>query len=139
MAKKKRSRQRAMAQPAQGPVELTNYGIPKQITDEMGKRALLFGGPPTLMVFLTFPVAYFLLSQGVKVSDLAVLVISIGFIPLASGCAVYGMLSTPWVAGEATNWFGWRNFRMNLDRLLAALREEGEKTRIEKQQLRGEK
>ncbi|WP_218081374.1 PAM68 family protein [Anthocerotibacter panamensis] len=133
MAKKNRSRRAGrVTPPVQSDVPFTKDGIPKPVADRMGKRAAAFGAPPTLLMFATFFVSYWLLSRGVPIPPGMVLFVSISFAALASGGVVYGMLSTPWGVGEQGTPLGWRAFRTNLQRLFSGLETESERLRTEK-------
>lgn len=129
MAKKKRARRTVISAPSAETMPFTKDGIPKTVADEMAKRLLIFGGPPTAMVFLSFPLSYWSAKSGSGLTPGNVLFISICFILLASGSAVYGMLSTPWTSSEAKSFLGWQNFKINLQRLRSALKTEGERKR----------
>ncbi len=117
----------------------TRDGIPKPVADEMAKRLLIFGGPPTLLVFLSFPLSFWAAKSGAGITPGQVLLISIGFVLLASGSAVYGMLSTAWTPDEAKSWLGWQNFQVNLQRLRNALKTEGERAREQRKTQAGPK
>jgi len=135
MAKKKRARRTVVsstAAPSAEDILFTKDGIPKTVADEMAKRLMIFGGPPTVMVFLSFPLSYWSLKAGSGITPGNVLFISISLILLASGSAVYGMLSTPWTPQESNSFLGWQNFKINLQRLRSALKTEGERNRIAK-------
>jgi hypothetical protein len=141
MAKKKRAQipiPSAVTATPEG-MPFTRDGIPKTVADQMVKRALIFGVPPTLLAFSTFPICYSLFKSGAPLPSGVVILISLGFVALGSGGAVFGMFSTPWTAAETYSFWGFKNVKINFQRILNALETEGEKIRIEKAQARSEK
>ncbi len=117
----KKSRRTPPPSPAnkRGWQQIDDPGMPKVVSDRMVRRMLIFCGLPTLLGLLAFPGSYLLLQQGLKVSVVAVVAVTLGCFGLGIVGLSYGILSTCWDAERVGHWLGWQEFRTNWGRIRA--------------------
>jgi hypothetical protein len=106
-----------IAKKAQGQSRSTQ-GIPEVVSKRMAKRMALFCGLPSLLGLVTFPISYFLFQKGVELPNVAVLLVSLGFLGLGVLGLSYGVLSASWEEELAGTAIGWKEFTLNLGRVL---------------------
>lgn len=97
-------------------------GIPRQVSQRMVRRMVLFCGIPTFLGLASFPTSYFILQQGIELPNVAVLLVSLGFLGLGVLGLSYGVLSASWDEGAGTA-LGWAEFRLNLGRMIEGWKE----------------
>jgi Photosynthesis affected mutant 68 len=93
-------------------------GIPEVVSKRMAKRMALFCGLPSLLGLVTFPVSYFLLQKGIELPNVVVLLVSLGLFGLGVLGLSYGVLSASWEEESAGTAIGWKEFTLNLGRVL---------------------
>lgn len=97
--------------------------IPKVVSDRMARRAALFSGIPTFLGVATFFVSYFIVSHGwVKLPNVAVLLVSMGFFGLGVLGLSYGILSASWDEDRLGTKLGWQDFKVNWGRMVSTWR-----------------
>ncbi len=97
--------------------------IPKVVSDRMARRAALFSGTPTFLGVATFFVSYFIVSHGwVKLPNVAVLLVSMGFFGLGVLGLSYGILSASWDEDRLGTKIGWQDFKVNWGRMVSTWR-----------------
>jgi Photosynthesis affected mutant 68 len=106
-------------------------GIPKVVSDRMARRMMSFCALPTLLGMLTFVVSYFVVTNGwLKLPNVVVLLVSMGFLGLGVIGLSYGILSASWDEERVGTRLGYEEFSTNFGRLRSAWRESREKTTI---------
>lgn len=102
--------------------------IPEQVSKRMIRRMALLCGIPTALGISSFFISYFLVSQmEIKLPNVAVLMVSMGFWGLGVLGLSYGVLSASWDEDSPGTILGWQEFTTNLGRLTAAWREAKQK------------
>jgi hypothetical protein len=106
-------------------------GIPKVVSDRMARRMLFFCALPTLLGMLTFVVSYFIVTNGwLKLPNVVVLLVSMGWLGLGVIGLSYGILSASWDEERVGTRLGYEEFLTNFGRLRAAWKASKEKTTI---------
>jgi Photosynthesis affected mutant 68 len=104
--------------------------LPREISDRMGRRMLVFAGIPTFLGMLVFPSAYALIKYGgVQLPNVAVVLVSMGFLGLGVLGITYGGLSASWDLGSKGSLLGFEEAKVNFQRLKEGLGNEGERVR----------
>lgn len=98
-------------------------GIPEQVSQRMVRRMALFCGVPTGLGLASFPTGYFILQQGIELPNVAVLLVSLGFLGLGVLGLTYGVLSASWDEETPGDALGWSEFKLNLGRTLESWKE----------------
>jgi Photosynthesis affected mutant 68 len=107
--------------------------IPEQVSKRMGRRMAFFSGIPTTFGVLTFLVSYLLVTQfSVKLPNVAVVLVSMGFFGLGVVGLSYGLLSSSWDEERSGSLLGGEEFSTNVGRMTAAWREARETARRNK-------
>ncbi len=101
-------------------------GIPEAVSQRMVRRMIAFCGVPTLFGLVSFPAGYFILKQGIELPNVAVLLVSLGFLGLGVLGLSYGVLSAAWDEEPGTL-LGWPEFQLNLGRTLGSWKEARER------------
>jgi hypothetical protein len=97
--------------------------IPEVVSKRMVRRMALLCGVPTVLGIATFFVSYFLVTNlGLKLPNVAVVLVSIGFFGLGVLGLSYGVLSASWDEEIPGTLLGWNEFTTNLGRMTAAWR-----------------
>lgn len=97
--------------------------VPKIVSDRMARRMVLFCGIPTFMGMATFVVSYIIKSHAwLKLPNVVVLLVSIGFFGLGILGLTYGVLSASWDEERIGNKLGWQEFKTNWGRMRSAWR-----------------
>jgi len=105
-----------------------SMAIPEVVSKRMVRRMGLLCGTPTVLGILTFFVSYFLVTKlGLKLPNVAVVLVSMGFFGLGVLGLTYGVLSASWDEEVPGTKLGWREFTLNLGRLTSAWRSAGQK------------
>jgi len=98
--------------------------IPDQVSKRMVRRMALLCGIPTALGILSFVVSYLLVvNWEVKLPNVAVVLVSMGFFGLGVLGLSYGVLSASWEEDSPGTVLGWQEFTTNLGRLTSAWRE----------------
>jgi Photosynthesis affected mutant 68 len=98
--------------------------IPKVVSDRMARRMAIFCGIPTVLGISTFIVSYFLVTKGwFKLPNVAVVLVSMGFLGLGVIGLTYGILSASWDEERVGSWFGYEEFSVNFGRMRGAWKE----------------
>lgn len=105
-------------------------GIPEQVSQRMIRRMAIFCGVPTLLGLASFPVSYFVLQQGIELPNVAVLLVSLGFLGLGVLGLSYGVLSASWDEDAVGTVLGWPEFQLNLGRTLESWKEARDRNRL---------
>jgi hypothetical protein len=104
-----------------------SMAIPEVVSKRMVRRMALLCGTPTVLGIVTFFVSYFLVTKfGVKLPNVAVVLVSMGFFGLGVLGLSYGVLSASWDEEIPGTKLGWQEFRTNLGRMTAAWRSAGQ-------------
>ena len=103
--------------------------IPEAVSKRMVRRMVTFCGVPTLLGLGSFPVGYFVLQQGIELPNVAVLLVSLGFLGLGVLGLSYGVLSAAWDEEPGTL-LGWSEFQLNLGRTLGSWKEARERNQL---------
>ena len=97
--------------------------IPEVVSKRMARRMALFSGAPTVLGMATFVISYVLVTKvGVKLPNVAVVLVSMGFFGLGVLGLTYGVLSASWDEDVLGTKLGWPEFKTNLGRMTAAWR-----------------
>ncbi len=97
--------------------------IPQQVSKRMIRRMALLCGIPTALGITSFFVSYFLVTNlGIKLPNVAVLLVSMGFWGLGVLGLSYGVLSASWDEDLPGTLLGWQEFTTNLGRMTSAWR-----------------
>jgi Photosynthesis affected mutant 68 len=105
-------------------------GIPEEVSKRMVRRMTLFCGVPTALGLASFPTGYFLLQQGIELPNVAVLLVSLGFLGLGVLGLSYGVLSASWDEEVSGGALGWSNFKLNLSRTIGSWREARDRNKL---------
>jgi Photosynthesis affected mutant 68 len=105
-------------------------GIPEQVSKRMVRRMALFCGIPTLLGLASFPTGYFILQQGIELPNVAVLLVSLGFLGLGVLGLSYGVLSASWDEESLGTALGWSEFQLNLGRMVDGWKEARDRNKI---------
>ncbi len=102
-------------------------GIPKVVSDRMARRMVSFCALPTLLGMLTFVVSYFVVTNGwLKLPNVVVLLVSMGFLGLGVIGLSYGIFSASWDEERVGTRLGYEEFLTNFGRLRTAWKESKE-------------
>jgi hypothetical protein len=94
-------------------------GIPEIVSKRMARRMAVFCGIPTFLGLTTFPVSYFgFFKNGIELPHVAVLLASLGGLGLGVLGLSYGVLSASWDEGEPGSKLGFKEFKLNLGRVI---------------------
>ncbi|MGB3312407.1 MAG: PAM68 family protein [Nodosilinea sp.] len=119
---------KAAKQPASGKraasaqkADSASAAIPKEVSDRMLRRMLVFSGVPTASGILTFVVSYYLVvNQVVELPSYFVLLVTLGCFGLGVVGLTYGVLSASWDEDRPGNLLGLDEFRLNFGRVTSA-------------------
>lgn len=101
-----------------------SMAIPDQVSKRMVRRMALLCGIPTALGILSFVVSYLLVvNLEIKLPNVAVVLVSMGFFGLGVLGLSYGVLSASWEEDIPGTLLGWQEFTTNLGRLTSAWRE----------------
>lgn len=113
-------------QPASATKE--SMAIPDAVSKRMVRRMALLSGIPTALGISTFFVSYFLVKNvGLKLPNVAVVLVSMGFFGLGVLGLSYGVLSASWDEDIPGSLLGWKEFATNFGRMTSAWRSAGQK------------
>ena len=102
--------------------------VPKVVSDRMARRMALFCGVPTALGIATFVASYIVVSHGwFKPPNVAVVLVSMGFLGLGVLGLSYGVISASWDEETIGSKLGWREFTTNWGRLVSAWRSSRQK------------
>lgn len=105
-----------------------SMAVPEVVSKRMVRRMALLCGVPSVLGIATFFVSYFLVTQaGVKLPNVAVVLVSMGFFGLGVLGLSYGVLSASWDEDVPGTKLGWQEFTTNLGRMTSAWRKTGQK------------
>ena len=105
--------------------------IPEVVSKRMARRMALFCGIPSALGMLTFIVSYLLLIKGgVKLPNVAVVLVSMGFFGLGVLGLSYGLISASWDEERVGTRVGWEEFNLNFKRLREAWKSARQKKEI---------
>jgi hypothetical protein len=105
-----------------------SMAVPDVVSKRMVRRMALLCGVPSVLGIATFFVSYFLVTQaGVKLPNVAVVLLSMGFFGLGVLGLSYGVLSASWDEDVPGTKLGWQEFNTNLGRMTSAWRKAGQK------------
>ncbi len=105
-----------------------SMAIPENVSRRMIRRIAVFCGIPTLLGLSSFGVNYVLLTQGIwQLPPYLTLAESLGLLALGFLGISYGVLSASWDE-EPGSRLGWKEFRLNLGRVIQQWRERQGKT-----------
>lgn len=105
-----------------------SMAIPDQVSKRMMRRMALLCGIPTVLGIATFFVSYLLITNlGVKLPNVVVVLMSMGFFGLGVLGLSYGVLSASWDEDVPGTKLGWQEFTTNLGRMTSAWRSAGQK------------
>jgi hypothetical protein len=105
-----------------------SMAVPEVVSKRMVRRMALLCGVPSVLGIATFFVSYFLVTQaGVKLPNVAVVLLSMGFFGLGVLGLSYGVLSASWDEDVPGTKLGWQEFTTNLGRMTSAWRKAGQK------------
>lgn len=97
--------------------------IPQVVSQRMGRRMAIFSGVPTTLGIATFFVSYWIVSQEIlKLPNVAVILVSMGFFGLGVVGLSYGVISASWDEETPGSKLGWQEFTTNCGRLISAWR-----------------
>ncbi len=95
--------------------------IPEVVSKRMARRMAFFCGLPSALGMLTFIVSYFLLVKaGIKLPNVAVVLVSMGFLGLGVLGLSYGLISASWDEERVGTRVGLEEFNLNFKRLTGA-------------------
>ena len=102
--------------------------IPEVVSQRMVRRMALLCGIPTVLGIATFFVSYFLVTNvGLKLPNVAVVLVSMGCFGLGVLGLSYGVLSASWDEDVPGTKLGWQEFTTNLGRMTSAWGSAGQK------------
>lgn len=105
-----------------------SMAVPEVVSKRMVRRMALLCGVPSVLGIATFFVSYLLVTQaGVKLPNVAVVLVSMGFFGLGVLGLSYGVLSASWDEDVPGTKLGWQEFTTNLGRMTSAWRKAGQK------------
>lgn len=111
-------------------VSRESMAIPDRVSKRMVRRMALLCGIPTVLGIATFFASYFLVTNvGIKLPNVAVVLVSMGFFGLGVLGLSYGVISTSWDEDLPGTTLGWQEFTTNLGRMTSAWRSARRKTR----------
>lgn len=97
--------------------------IPDTVSKRMVKRMALFSGIPTGLGMFSFVAFYWIVSHGwLEIPPYIVFAVSLAMLGLGVLGLSYGIFSTSWDEDIAGHWWGWQEFKTNVDRTLKAWR-----------------
>ncbi|MBL1176474.1 PAM68 family protein [Pantanalinema sp. GBBB05] len=92
--------------------------IPEVVSRRMARRMGVFCGIPTAMGMLTFVISYLIVShEWLKLPNIAVVLVSMGWFGLGVLGLSYGVLSASWDENRVGTRLGWGEFTTNFGRL----------------------
>ncbi len=95
--------------------------IPEVVSKRMARRMALFCGIPSALGMLTFIASYLLLIKaGIKLPNVAVVLVSMGFLGLGVLGLSYGLISASWDEERVGTRVGLEEFNLNFKRLTDA-------------------
>lgn len=95
--------------------------IPEVVSKRMARRMAFFCGIPSTLGMLTFIVSYLLLVKGgIKLPNVAIVLVSMGFLGLGVLGLSYGLISASWDEERVGTRVGWEEFNINFKRLTDA-------------------
>ena len=95
--------------------------IPEVVSKRMARRMALFCGIPSALGMLTFIASYLLLvKSGIKLPNVAVVLVSMGFLGLGVLGLSYGLISASWDEDRVGTRVGLEEFSLNFKRLTDA-------------------
>lgn len=96
-------------------------GVPDVVSKRMARRMAFFCGVPTALGMLTFVVSYLAVIQaGIKLPNVAVVLVSMAFFGLGVIGLSYGILSASWDEERVGSRLGSEEFSLNFGRLTEA-------------------
>lgn len=102
--------------------------IPDVVSKRMARRMAVLCGIPSILGISTFFVSYFLVTNvHLKLPNVAVVLLSMGFFGLGVVGLSYGVLSASWDEETPGTTLGWQEFTTNLGRMTSAWRSAGQK------------
>ncbi len=105
--------------------------IPEVVSKRMARRMAFFCGIPSALGMLTFIASYFLLIKaGIKLPNVAVVLVSMGFLGLGVLGLSYGLISASWDEERVGTRIGWEEFNTNFKRLSDAWKSARQKKEI---------
>ena len=104
------------------PLTTKEMAVPKVVSDRMARRMALFCGIPTILGMATFIASYLVVSHGLKIPNVAVVLLSMGFFGLGVLGLSYGVLSASWDEETPGSKLGWQEFGTNWQRMTSAWR-----------------
>jgi hypothetical protein len=105
------------------PATAKKASIPQVVSQRMARRMALFCGVPSLLGFLTMPAGYLILSHHwLELPNVAVLLVSMGFLGLGVLGLSYGVFSASWDEDRLGSPLGFQEFKLNLGRTIEAWR-----------------
>jgi hypothetical protein len=108
---------------SKAPLTKAEMAVPKVVSDRMARRMALFCGVPTALGMVTFVASYLVISHGwLKVPNVAVVLVSMGFFGLGVLGLSYGVLSASWDEEILGSKLGWQEFKTNWGRMTSAWR-----------------
>lgn len=97
--------------------------IPDRVSKRMIKRMALFSGIPTGLGMFSFVAFYWIVSHDwLEIPPYVVFAVSLGMLGLGVLGLSYGIFSTSWDEDRSGHWWGWQEFKTNVDRTLKAWR-----------------
>jgi len=105
-----------------------SMAIPDVVSKRMARRMALLCGIPSVLGIVTFFASYVLVTQvGLKLPNVVVVLVSMGFFGLGVLGLSYGVLSASWDEDVPGTTLGWQEFKTNWGRMTAAWRSAGQK------------
>lgn len=105
-----------------------SMAVPEVVSKRMVRRMAWLCGVPSVLGIATFFVSYFLVTQaGLKLPNVAVVLVSMGFFGLGVLGLSYGVISASWDEDVPGTKLGWQEFTTNLGRMTSAWRSAGQK------------
>lgn len=99
-------------------------GIPEAVSRRMVRRMAIFCGVPTFLGLATFPAGYLIFANHwIDLPNVAVLLISLGFLGLGVVGLSYGVISASWDEPAVGSVLGWQEFQLNLGRMIDSWKE----------------
>ena len=110
------------------PLTKAEMAIPKVVSDRMARRMALLCGVPTALGMATFVASYLIVNHGwLKLPNVAVVLVSMGFFGLGVLGLSYGVLSASWDEEILGTKLGWQEFKTNWGRMTSAWRSNKQK------------
>ena len=95
--------------------------IPEVVSKRMARRMAIFCGIPSALGMVTFIASYLLLVKvGIKLPNVAVVLVSMGFLGLGVLGLSYGLISASWDEERVGTRVGLEEFNLNFKRLTGA-------------------